>query len=73
MEQQGILLRVQIDRVIDMFGRAHNGTIDVPLPYAATVSANTIQINRNGANLDITTGIDRSAWTGHITLRYTKV
>jgi len=64
---------VTIDRVIDMFGRAYNGTIDVPLPFAATVSASTMQINRNGANLDIITGIDRSAFAGHITLRYTKV
>lgn len=62
-----------IESIVTMYGAATTGTTNVPLPYAVTTANQAMQINRAGANIDVTTGLDRSGWTGYVTIEYTKV
>lgn len=62
-----------LDSVISMSGIAQSGTIYLTLPYVLPDATNTfIRIYITGANLGVTTGIDRTSYTGTATLEYTK-
>lgn len=62
-----------LDVVISIEGVATNGTMGLALPFASTNSiSNQIQLLRNGANIEISAGVDRSALSCHITIHYTK-
>lgn len=61
-----------LDRIVRMYGTANSGTVELPLPFTSPTASGSVQINRNAANLDITTGTDRSGYSGYITLTYTK-
>lgn len=61
----------------NMYGSAINGTTQIPLPYifpdtSGTITNIALIVRNGGSNLHIYTGIDRSAWTGYVTLEYTK-
>lgn len=62
-----------ITSMIKLYGWAVTGTVFVPLPFiSATSVAAAMAINLNGGNIDITTGLDRTAFTGYVTIEYTK-
>ena len=59
--------------LIRMYGAAKNDTTEVPLPYVTPSNLNqTMSIWRTGNNIRIQTGTDRSAYSGYVTLEYTK-
>ena len=62
-----------IQNVIRLYGFAKTGSIYVPLPFVSNILTSQITININGANIDVITGSDRSAFTGYIIIEYTKV
>lgn len=61
--------------VVDLYGMAFNSSNNnrLPLPYVDTntISSN-IHIIVNDTDIKVTTGIDRSALTAYITIKYTK-
>lgn len=61
--------------VVKIIGYAKTGAVVIPLPYIDTGgAANGIMfiVRDNGATLYVTAGTNRSAWTGYVTLEYTK-
>lgn len=62
-----------LERLVRLYGSAGTGTVHVPLPFVSSTSlAAAMAINLNGANIDITTGSDRTAFSGYVTIEYTK-
>ena len=66
-----------LNEIIEMKGFARNtsgGTYTfLPLPYATQITAQIIALSAiDKTNVRITTGNDRSAYSGYVTLRYTK-
>lgn len=58
---------------LPVVGVAAGGTSYINLPYSSPAGLQySISINVNGSNVDIVTGVDRSAWTGYAVLEYTK-
>lgn len=59
--------------VIDMFCVLQNGTTFIPVPYVDTTAfANQISLAIVGLNAVLTAGSNRSAWSGYVTVYYTK-
>ena len=61
-----------IDTVVFMAGSAKNSTIDLPLPHTTNAPSTQVGISRSGANIEVSTGNDKTAFTGYVTLFYTK-
>ena len=53
-------------------GSFTNGTNSAPIPYAAPTATKSVQAYADASNITIGTGEDRSAYTGYVTLYYTK-
>lgn len=68
---------VGIDRVIRMYGFASlaNGSVRVPLPFTSVTSlaAGMALTEEGSTNVVISTGSDRTSFSGYVTLEYTKV
>jgi len=63
-----------LDKVVKIEGIAIAGNRAFPLPHVDTGDAITgIRITVEGAEIQIRTGMDRTAWHGYVTLYYTKV
>lgn len=60
-----------IDRVIRCYGFAGTGTIEISLPYAAPTASNAVELYRNGANIALAAGTNRSTYSGYAILEYT--
>ena len=58
--------------IVNIEGRASNGTNFFPLPYIPSNIAQGISYFVDKTNINITTGSDRSNYLGFITLYYTK-
>ena len=58
--------------IVNIEGRASNGTNFFPLPYISSNAAQGISYFVDKTNITITTGSDRSDYSGFITLYYTK-
>lgn len=59
--------------VIDMFCVLNSGTTFIPVPYVDTTAfANQISLSVVGLNAVLIAGSDRSAWSGYVTVYYTK-
>lgn len=63
-----------LDYIISFGGTAKSGGTLIPIPYTplAAIAENGIALLFSDVNIGITTGKDRSSYTGYITLRYTK-
>ena len=62
-----------ISTVVRAYGYATNGTNYFPIPFANTTANQSITLVAHKTNVEITTGIDRSAYsTCYITIEYTK-
>ncbi len=63
-----------LDKVVKIEGIALAGSRAFPLPHVDNGDVITcIRITVEGAEIQIRTGIDRTAWHGYVTLYYTKV
>lgn len=58
--------------LIRLEGSFTNGTNSAPIPYAAPTATKSVQAYADASNITIGTGEDRSAYTGYVTLYYTK-
>lgn len=59
--------------IIRLEGYVSSGAFTLPLPYVGAVLANGIQMQRNGANIVLTSGgTDYSAYSGYVTIYYYK-
>lgn len=64
-----------LGRIIKIDGTARHpvNNVTTPLPFASPSESANIQLNVVGANIEITTGLDRSGFTdSYVTLYYTK-
>lgn len=62
-----------LDNVIKLFAIATTGTVIRCLPASSPIGeAYNIDIDINGTNIEIRTGIDRSSYTAYIIVEYTK-
>lgn len=61
-----------VSAFISNSGYAVSSTTFLPLPYAATAAANSIQLAVSGNNINIQTGTDRTGFSAYVTLFYTK-
>lgn len=62
-----------LDHVVKVEAIAKSGTRFFPLPSAHPDSSTyQIRISVEGSNINIITGVDRSAFNGYVTLYYTK-
>ncbi len=62
-----------IDKILDMFGCAVDASTVIPLPYANPTSSSAVALFRDGTNISIITGTNRTNYTYcYITLLYTK-
>ena len=60
------------DNFISIGGWAKTGTITLPLPYVNPTSNQSIAVILNGDNIQISAAVDRAAFTGYVTIFYTK-
>ena len=58
--------------LVRLEGSFTNGTNSAPIPYAAPTATKSVQAYADASNITIGTGEDRSAYTGYVTLYYTK-
>lgn len=58
--------------LVKLEGNFTNGTNSAPIPYSATTASKTVQAYVDATNITIGTGEDRSAYSGYVTLYYTK-
>ena len=65
-------LASNLDRIVDVFGNATNGSNTLPLPYVSTVTSNLILLQANTTNISITTATDWSTYTGQVWIEFTK-
>ena len=62
-----------IDTVVRVYGYATNGSSTMPLPYSTNYATANVGINTpNKTEINIFDGSDRSAFSGYVTLEYTK-
>ena len=61
-----------LDKVVSFEGFASNGTVRLPLPYVGMASTDGVQVYANATKIVITTGGNSTAYSGYVTLRYTK-
>ena len=61
-----------LNQLIRVEGSFTNGTNSAPIPYAAPTASKSVQVYVDGTNITIGTGEDRSAYSGYVTLYYTK-
>ena len=58
--------------LIRLEGNFTNGTNSAPIPYSAPTTSKNVQAYIDATNITIGTGEDRSAYSGYVTLYYTK-
>ena len=58
--------------LVKLEGNFTDGTNSAPIPYAAPTAAKSVQAYADATNVTIGTGEDRSAYSGYVTLYYTK-
>ena len=58
--------------LVKLEGDFTNGTNRAPLPYPSPTATKCVQVYVDTSNITIVTGEDRSAYTGYLTLYYTK-
>lgn len=58
--------------LVKLEGYFTNGTNRAPLPYPSPTATKCVQVYVDTSNITIVTGEDRSAYTGYLTLYYTK-
>ena len=61
-----------MNHIIEYKGYATNGTYDLPVPCPSSTATEAITVWYSGTVIIIKTGMDRSAYNGYLTLRYTK-
>lgn len=61
-----------IDNTIRVWGRMKSGTVEVPLPNADPTAGASDGLFRNGANIEVRCGTNRSSYSGHVVIEYTK-
>lgn len=62
-----------IDSIVRVYGSASDGTTRIPLPYSDTTSAAAgVMVYLTGTNIVLGAGTNRSAYSGYVTLEYTK-
>lgn len=61
-----------IDTVVSSIGIMGNGTSFAFIPYVSTGTQYQVPVDVNKTNIVITTGQDRSGFTGYVTIKYTK-
>ena len=60
-------------QLIKIEGFFSNGTNSASLPYPSPTASKNVQIYVDDTNINIVTGEDRSAYSGYVTLYYTKI
>ena len=64
---------LNIDTIVSNMGCAKNGDgTNLPLPNISTNLTYAIQVSVTSTDIVIQTGVDRSAFSGYVTLQYTK-
>lgn len=63
---------VGLSSLVKLEGYFTNGTNRAPLPYPSPTATKCVQVYVDSSNITIVTGEDRSAYTGYLTLYYTK-
>lgn len=58
--------------LVKLEGAFTNGINSAPIPYAAPTTSKVVQVYVDATNITIGTGEDRSAYSGYVTLYYTK-
>lgn len=58
--------------LVKLEGYFTNGTNRAPLPYPSPTATKCVQVYVDSSNITIVTGEDRSAYTGYLTLYYTR-
>lgn len=58
--------------LVKLEGNFTNGTNSAPIPYCAPTASKSVQAYVDATNITIGTGEDRSAYSGYVTLYYTK-
>lgn len=58
--------------LIKLEGNFTNGTNSAPIPYSAPTASKNVQAYMDSTNVTIGTGEDRSAYSGYVTVYYTK-
>lgn len=61
-----------LSTLVRLEGNFTNGTNSAPIPYSAPTASKTVQAYVDATNITIGTGEDRSAYSGYVTLYYTK-
>lgn len=64
-----------LNRVIKVEGYAYHSSnqVTMPLPFVALTTSSNVAVDISGANIEITTGTDRTSYTeSYVTLYYTK-
>lgn len=61
-----------LSTVVYLLGFASNSSVTLPLPVPHPDNVNAININADATNINIATGRDRRAYSGYVTIRYTK-
>jgi len=61
-----------LGQIVHIYGTVCDGTTYVPLPASATVESWGIELSANATNVAVTTGQDRSLFSGYIVIEYTK-
>ena len=62
-----------LNKIVDISGIAIGASDSLPIPFCHTADViYNISVLTNATHVTITTGYDRSAYTGYVTVRYTK-
>lgn len=61
-----------LSTLVKIEGAAKSSTGFLPLPTVLTVAANQVGVTVDSTNVNIYTGLDRSSYSGYVTLYYTK-
>jgi hypothetical protein len=62
----------KLETITKLSGIAVSGTTTITLPFVGSSTSNGIRMYRTGNNITIACGSDRSGYSGHIIIEYTK-